>query len=134
MEPVEPVSETPARTGRPDLVLLIAVWEFLTAFGTLVAIGALVVFVFPRAVYFDRIGVGTLTGLVILTAVLAGYGALAVAAGVGLLLGREWGRIMGLVHAAIGLINIPVGTVVGILVLIYLTKREVRDYFLKQGV
>ncbi len=115
------------------MVVLVAVWEFLTAFGAVVAIRALVIFVFPRAVYFDRIGVGTLAGLIILTAVLAGYGALAVAAGVGLLLGREWGRIMSLIHAAIGLLNIPVGTVVGILVLIYLTKREIRGYFLKQG-
>jgi len=35
---------------RPDLLLLIAIWEFITAFGALIGISAIAVFVFPDAI------------------------------------------------------------------------------------
>jgi hypothetical protein len=72
---------------------------------------------------FAWFGVGI--GLLVFVA----YFVLALMGGIGLLRGREWGRIMGIVHAAISLFWVPVGTVIGALVLVYLTRSEVRDYF-----
>jgi hypothetical protein len=49
--------------------------------------------------------------------------------GIGLLKGREWGRILSIIHAALNLLWVPVGTVIGVLILIYLTKTETQEYF-----
>ena len=66
-------------------------------------------------------------GIVLL--VMIAYFILALIGGIGLLRGREWGRILSIVHAALSLFWVPVGTVIGILILIYLTKTEVQEYF-----
>jgi hypothetical protein len=44
-------------------------------------------------------------------------------------MGKDWGRILAIVHSAVSLLNIPIGTVIGIIALIYLTKEDVREYF-----
>ncbi len=53
----------------------------------------------------------------------------ALAAGIGVLSGREYGRILSLVHGDIGLLFFPVGTIIGVLVIVYLTRADVREYF-----
>ncbi len=70
--------------------------------------------------YFWRL-VGTLF--------LLGCMSIAIASGIGLLQGKRWGRIVGIVNAALSLLLVPIGTVIGILILIYLLKPEVREYF-----
>jgi hypothetical protein len=72
---------------------------------------------------------GGIFGLSIAILVLLCYLAVAIAGGIGLLLGQEWGRITSLVHSALSLICIPIGTIIGTLSIIYLTKAEIRDYF-----
>jgi len=51
------------------------------------------------------------------------------AGGTGILKAKSWGRIISIIVAVLSLFWIPVGTVLGILVLIYLTRSEVREYF-----
>ena len=68
-------------------------------------------------------------GLIIALLVLVVGFVIALMGGIGLLRGREWGRILSIVHAALSLFWVPIGTIIGILVLIYLTKAEVREYF-----
>ncbi len=126
---------------RPDILVLIAVWQFITAFFTLIGIAAVAIWGFSGAIY-DYNGWGTqgftywrgipvwiVFGLSFAILVLVCYMALSIAAGAGLLKGREWGRITSLVHSGLSLICIPFGTVIGALVIIYLTKQETRDYF-----
>jgi len=112
---------------RNDLVILIAVWELLTAVGALIGVVSIAVFPFPDAV--DRGDAGALFGLSIATAVLLAFIGLSVAATVGLFSRKEWGRITAIVHAAVSLIRIPFGTIIGILALIYLTRTGTREYF-----
>ena len=127
---------------RPELVILIAIWEFLSAFGVLTVIGFVswaYFFTTPMiwgnwtwdGMMWDVPQIGGimffLLGMVLL--VMAAFLALAVMAGIGLLKGREWGRILSIVHAGLSLFWFPVGTVIGILVLIYLIRPEVREYF-----
>ncbi len=128
---------------RPELLVLIAVWEFLSAFGVLVGIGAVSSFFFftVPGVWWDgmmggwgmwdmpRIGNFAViaTGVVLL--VMVAYFVLALMGGIGLLKGREWGRIVSIVQAALSFFWVPIGTVIGILILIYLTKNEVQEYF-----
>ncbi len=114
---------------RPDLLVLVVVWEFITAFIALVGAVCIGAIAIPAvAATGDPYVAAPLVFLSIPTVVLLCYAGLGVAGGIGLLLGREWGRIMSIVHAAFTLLWFPVGTALGILVIIYLTKAEVRDY------
>jgi hypothetical protein len=49
--------------------------------------------------------------------------------GIGLLKGQNWARIVAIILAIIGLINIPLGTIISIIILIYLFKADVKAYF-----
>ena len=116
---------------RPDLLLLVAIWQFFSAFLYLIGIVAIAVFAFPEALGF-RYGpanVGSIFGLSIAIFVLLCCVGLSLAGGIGILKAKSWGRIIGIVVAVLSLFWIPVGTVLGVLVLIYLTKSEVREYF-----
>ena len=115
---------------RPDILILIAVWEFFTAVGALIGITAIFLFAFPEMDYIHGIGhVGAVFGLSIAILLLAFTVILAVAAGFGLLAGKEWGRVLSIVYATFSLIRIPFGTIIGILVIVYLVKPEIREYF-----
>ena len=115
---------------RPDLLIVIAIWEFLSALVSLIGVAAILIFAFP-GISLDAgpPDTGAIFGLSIgILFLLAGAG-IAVAGGVGLILGEEWGRILTMVHAVLSLFAIPCGTIIGILVLIYLMKPETREYF-----
>jgi hypothetical protein len=115
---------------RPDLLLLIAIWEFITAFGALIGISAIAVFVFPDTINhtWGSAIPGAIFGLSIGILVLLCYVGLAIAGGIGILQGREWGRVLSIAHAALSLFWFPVGTVIGILSIVYLTRPVVTDY------
>ena len=112
-----------------DVILLIAIWQFLTALGPFMFFLAIGVFMPFRGGFLPF--AGFFFGVMFLF-VLA-WIALAVGAGVGLLQRREWGRVLGLVHAALSLLWFPIGTVIGALVLVYLTREETREYFRRDG-
>jgi hypothetical protein len=115
---------------KPDLLLLIAIWEFLSALFALMILTAVVLFVFSWAFpVWNEALVGGLFLLSLLCLALGTYAGLAVAAGIGLLTGREWGRVASIVHGALSALSVPVGTIIGVLTIVYLTKTEVRDYF-----
>jgi len=115
---------------KPDLLILVAVWQFINAFLAFIGIVAIAAFAFPSIIWYSGPGTATaLAGLSIGVLCLLAFLGVAVAGGIGLLMGREWGRIVSIVHAALNLLSIPIGTVLGILVLIYLVRADVRDYF-----
>ena len=115
---------------KPDLLVLVAVWEFISAFLALIGISAIAVFAVPDV---SRMWGPALTGgafgLGIAIFALVCYLCLAVAGGIGLLGGREWGRVLSIAHSAISVFFFPFGTVIGVLAIVYLTKADVRDYF-----
>jgi len=128
---------------RPDLVVAVSIWLFITAAGVLIGILGMSMFLLaaPWFTVWDGgwgmmpwmggWGMGGIAwfGIGVGLLVMVAYFVLALMGGIGLLQGKEWGRIIGIVHAAISLFWIPVGTVIGALVLVYLTRPEVRDYF-----
>jgi type II secretory pathway pseudopilin PulG len=65
----------------------------------------------------------------VLTAAYALVGVAYVAAGVGMLKLRSWGRTLQIVFACIGLLGIPCGTLISVLILVYLLKPGVRILF-----
>jgi hypothetical protein len=125
---------------KPDMLILIAIWQFITAFFAFIGIAAISIFAIPAVTnewsyHFSdgyRMGmVGGIFGLSIAILVLLCFLALAIAGGIGLLLnkGHEWARIVSIIHSGLSLLAVPIGTVIGTLSIIYLTKQEVRDYF-----
>ena len=115
---------------RPDLIILVAVWQIFNIFIVAMGIVAMFLFAFPSVSHlYGEARLGAMFGLYTGVAILLAFILLAVMATIGLLAGKEWGRVLGIAHAAVNLISIPFGTGVGILVLIYLFKPEVRDYF-----
>jgi hypothetical protein len=115
---------------KPDLLILVAIWNFLSAFWALVGMAAIAIFAYPAVSNLH--GVENVAAVFVLTVgILILFIALviAVAGGIGILVGKEWGRILSLVHAAFSLLAIPFGTIIGILVIIYLINPEVREFF-----
>ncbi len=116
---------------RPDLLVLVAIWEFITAFGALIAAGFVALIlssIYPGIRVAWGFALGTFI-VSIIVLVLLTYVAMASAGGIGLLQGREWGRILTIITAIIALIRVPFGTVIGALVLIYLLQPDTRAYF-----
>jgi type II secretory pathway pseudopilin PulG len=64
-----------------------------------------------------------------LGALFAVAGALQISCGFGLWNLRSWGRILQMVLAGIGLLGIPLGTVISILILVYMSKPGVKVLF-----
>ena len=47
----------------------------------------------------------------------------------GMLKGQNWARRVGIILAIFGLFNVPIGTIISIIILIYLFKADVKAYF-----
>ena len=101
---------------KPDLLVLIAIWAFITAFVVFLGIVAIAVFAFPAVLgvwedwgYFDGMTLndygmarpGAIFGLSVAILILLCYMAIAITSGIGLLTGKEWGRITAIVHSAL---------------------------------
>jgi uncharacterized membrane protein (DUF2068 family) len=115
---------------RADLLIVIAVWEILTAMPALITLALIGAFAYPPIIDLSGAGeVGGLVGLSIVEAVLLVYCCLSIVAAIGLIVRAEWGRIAAIVHAAASLIQIPFGTIIGVLVIVYLTRPRIKAYF-----
>jgi hypothetical protein len=110
---------------RPDSIVLIAIWQFLSAAGCFIGIAAIALFALPYT--WDP---GGIFGLSIGIASCACFAGAAIAGGIGLLMLKNWGRILTIVTAALIVMAIPIGTIIGILIIIYLAKENVRQYFI----
>ena len=116
---------------RPDGVTLISVWFIIRAIIPFLGAAAIVIFALPAVItntygsdrYFAVGGVSFGFFLVACLVVLN------VAAAVGLLRLREWGRWLAIGLAALGLIMIPIGTIAGGLILWYLLSDRAKPAF-----
>jgi hypothetical protein len=116
---------------KPDTLVLIIVWQFLSAFLALSFLLAIAVIALPdaSAAMWGAALPGAIFGLSIIILMLISYIIIAVTAAVGIIRNQEWGRVLGIVHSALTLIAIPLGTIIGILIIIYLTQQNVIEYF-----
>lgn len=51
-------------------------------------------------------------------------------AGIGLLRGRNWGRLLAIIVGAFNLLNFPIGTALGLYTLWVLLQRETTEFFI----
>ncbi len=120
------------RSVRPDKVTLIAVWFGINA-AILLFLVAVLLFVFPGLVLPDTADDPDRGLLVIARGfgylLFGGFGVLDIAAVVGLLPLREWGRWLAMILAVLGLILIPIHTIVGAIIIWYLLSDEAKHAF-----
>lgn len=96
------------------LSLLVSLFIFALFFGITLIPG----------VEVEAIGILRLIGLI------AGVlGLPKIVGGIGLLHGREWGRILVIILSFFSLLNVPVGMALGVYSLIVLFNRETVEYF-----
>src|SRR5262245_5509036 len=113
----------PAMTRPPAIGVLAVLQMIAGGFFALVATTMVLVSATkPRAAEAD-----TVTPIVI--AVCVGLAAYLIACGVGLWRLRSYGRTMQMIGAVIGLLAIPIGTIVSIFILVYLSKPGVKILF-----
>ena len=118
--------------SRDDGIKLIAIYHFVAA--ALWLLGALAVLLIPLVVVAgpyappsDRLVVLSLFGLIFL--VLCALAVLFLATGIGLWRRMEWARWAAIVLAILGLLNFPVGTVIGLAILWFLLREDVVAVF-----
>ncbi|HJN46660.1 MAG TPA: hypothetical protein QF572_21055 [Vicinamibacterales bacterium] len=120
------------RSVRPDKVTLVAVWFGISAAISLFLLAAMLV-IFP-AVIFPEVADDPDRGILYFAFsfgifLFGGFGVLDIAAVVGVLRLREWGRWLAMVLAIMGLLFIPIGTIVGVLIIRYLLSDEATRVF-----
>lgn len=116
---------------KPDLLILVVVWELLSAFFALMGLLSVAIIVFPDATV-SMLGTalpGFIFGISIIVLILLSYIIISIIAAIGIINNRDWGRIMGIVQAALSIFAPPMGTVAGILILVYLLRPDVEGYF-----
>lgn len=121
--PTSAPAGTPVALQRPGIITMLAVLQFIGgAFWLLGTLGAMAGLVGsapgPDAAMIMPIAV-----------VMGGCGVLQIVCGVGLLKLKSYGRTLQIVFAIIGLLAIPVGTIISVLLLIYLSKPGIRLLF-----
>jgi MFS family permease len=116
---------------KPDMLLLVIVWQFLSAFLALIGLLSVAIVAFPDATasMWGSALPGFIFGIGIVVLILLSYIIISIIAAVGIIKNKDWGRIMGIVQAALSIFGPPLGTIVGILILVYLLRPEVEEFF-----
>ncbi|MEM4728252.1 MAG: hypothetical protein QXH42_00620 [Thermoplasmata archaeon] len=57
------------------------------------------------------------------------FGIIYLLVGVGLFTLKKWARILAIIFAIIGLLNLPIGTIISIIILWYLFRADVKAAF-----
>ena len=126
--PVAASSATGSGAGvlkRPAILSLLAVLQFIGgAFWILAAL-----FMIGVGITQFRQGNGEAAAIVVGAVVMGGIGAAQLVCGIGLWNLKPYGRILQIVFACLGLLGIPFGTIIAILILVYLNKPGVKILF-----
>jgi hypothetical protein len=125
--PVTPAYEPPppAAFSRPLGIVLLAV---LNVLGALLYLGVGFLFVIGASVADDATENATAVAVVI-GGIIAAFGALHMVTAIGLFLLKGFGRILQIIQSALGLLAIPIGTIVSAIILYYMTRPGVALLF-----
>jgi general secretion pathway protein G len=114
----------PISMARPGLVTAIAILDFF---------GALMMLIFSVA-SFSFSGSSSTQGadrpvMMVFGAITLLFAAANIAAGAGLWKLRDWGRTLQIILSCLGLVAVPLGTIISILLLVYFTRPHVKILF-----
>ena len=110
---------------RPAIITLLAVLQFISG-GLMLIGGAFGIF----GVLLDPQASAELGALpLIVLSVVIGFAVFQLATGIGLWRLRPYGRILQIVSSVIGLLGIPIGTIISVAILIYMNKPGIKVLF-----
>lgn len=132
---------------KPQYLSLVAIWQLFCAFTTFVGILVMAFIALPIMLGFTSYwdvymgpwlvfgGVPGIVGFIISIGLifLLAYFVISLAAGIGTLKGKSWARSLGITQAVLSILNVPIGTIAGVLTIIYLGKQETVEFFNRQG-
>jgi len=111
---------------RPEGVTMVAIWFFIQASFALLGLGGMTIGflgLWTGGGEYNDILFGTL-GMILGVMLIVGAGAAFLATGLGLWRLKEWSRSAAIVLAVLQLLVIPIGTIAGIMILLYLNRNE----------
>ncbi len=120
-------------TERPRGLNFLMMWHCVTALLALAGMIGAFWFVFPKLEPLEGLeyGLGLMVFvMVVWWLVLKVF--LSTISTLGILLAKEWGRQIGIIHAALTLLFVPIGILVGTVVIVYLARPKIREYFKPQ--
>jgi hypothetical protein len=128
-----PQAEKPtSHPERPEGIVLLAIYHFLVAVPGII-IGVLILIIPVPAVAVsvnDVVGLtAALAGLALAILLTGGLGLVYLIAGIGLLYMQNWARWLAIALAVLSLLVIPIGTIIGAIVLVYLFNEPVKRLF-----
>lgn len=125
------MAHTAETARRPDLLTLVTLWSFVSAFLWTIGLVATALFAYPFSPGYEgtTLETGDVFGMVVGTLLLLGCVGVSMASGVGLLKEKSWGRAAGIANAVLSVFLVPIGTVIGLLALVYLLRPEVSTHF-----
>lgn len=136
--PVRSTAAAPAvlpKKARPDGVTVTAIYHFISGLPmVLLGLMFLIIMMFMPLVIQDSTAGLTISiivlGFLFLFFLLSG--GLAIATGVGLLQMKNWARWLAIIQALLALLNFPIGTIIGGLIIAYLFSDSTREAFENQ--
>jgi len=119
---------------RPQHLLLVAIWQIFCAVTAFLGILTMLLVILPAFIGMVGYGFGVFPNVIVLFAgtgaiFLLGFFIISLVAAIGTVKGASWARNLGIVQAGISILNVPVGTIAGILIIMYLVRPEVTGYF-----
>ena len=114
----------PGGLSRPGIVTLLAVLQLIGATASLLA-----ALVMMAATVVGGSQNQSQPGIMLLALVFGALGAAQLVCGLGLLKLKAYGRTLQLVFAWVGLLGFPIGTLISVLILVYLNKPGIKVLF-----
>ena len=114
--------------------------QHVTILGWLLIVAHAIFLVIGAFVFFLLTGIGVVSGdrqafavlgivATFVGGLLAVLGIPGILAGVGLLRRRNWGRVLAIIVTVLGLVNFPLGTILGVYALWVLLQNSASEYF-----
>ena len=123
------------KTHRPDAVIIIGIYHILLGLPLLLVALATILFALPPIVLSDMGAIGliaSISGVTLGLLLIGGSGLLLVVAGWGLISMKDWTRWLVIAFSMISLLAVPIGTIIGGIIIYYLLKHETRALFVQK--
>ena len=117
---------------RSDGVILIAIYQFIASIPGLVVGIATLVIALPAVIQSvrDRIGlIAAIFGISLVVLFTLGMSIISIVSGIGLIAMKNWARWVACALALLIIWVVPIGTLIGSLILFYLLQEDVKQHF-----
>ena len=120
---------------RLDGVILIAIYQFISSIPGLILGIAVLAIALPAVIQgvHDQIGlIAAIFGISLVTLFTLGLSIISIVSGIGLIAMKNWARWIACTLALSIIWAVPIGTLIGCLILFYLLQEDVKQHFVSK--